>query len=303
MIFAILNSIEYPVSRNHYLHIKKFSLGFVQNGFTVIELNRVEDILLLGPDSYVYVSSHYYTEKIRRPFRTFLHNKLVKFLKNTKAAPILWSFHDMPDVEKYLINKKHIYLTENYSEDWIKKETKLKFYNDKVHHRLIYSSCYDDRIDYSDLTWEIDLKHSFNYVGSVYKKKILNAIKNNPIYKSEILFYPPVQNEVKRLNSFSSSSINLVFHSDSNIEKRIITERFPEAMSMGNFIIHDHPKISKDFVSKGIVYYDSINHIYDVIDRLRLEDVLESSKLNYILWQNSKMSYRKQAIEIINIIK
>ncbi len=74
-------------------------------------------------------------------------------------------------------------------------------------------------------------------------------------------------------------------------------------MSMGNFIIHDHPKISKDFVSKGIVYYDSINHIYDVIDRLRLEDVLESSKLNYILWQNSKMSYRKQAIEIINIIK
>ena len=84
MIFAILNSIEYPVSRNHYLHIKKFSLGFVQNGFTVIELNRVEDILLLGPHSYVYVSSHYYTEKIRRPFRTFLHNKLVHLTKDDK---------------------------------------------------------------------------------------------------------------------------------------------------------------------------------------------------------------------------
>jgi len=303
MIFAILNSIEYPVPRTHYLHVKKFSLGFVQNGYTVIELKKIEDILLLKSDSIVYISSHYYIEKKRRPFRSFLHKKLLKYLINSQVIPVLWSFHDVPDIQNHIKNRSHIYLTENYSKNCLKKYEKLSFYNDKKYKKLIYSSCLDDRINYSDLPWKIDIKQSFNYVGSVYKREILNAIKNNPIYKSEILFYPPVQSEIKRLNSFSSSSINLVFHSDSNIEKRIITERFPEAMSMGNYIIHDHPKISKDFVSKGIVYYDSINHIYDLIDRLRLEDVLESSKLNYILWQNSKMSYRKQAIEIINIIK
>lgn len=303
MIFAILNSIEYPVPRTHYLHVKKFSLGFVQNGYTVIELKKIEDILLLKSDSIVYISSHYYIEKTRRPFRSFLHKKLLKYLINSQVIPVLWSFHDVPDIQNHIKNRSHIYLTENYSKNYKKKYKKLSFYNDKKYKKLIYSSCIDDRINYSDLPWEIDIKQSFSYVGSVYKREILNAIKNNPIYKSEILFYPPVQSEIKRLNSFSSSSINLVFHSDSNIEKRIITERFPEAMSMGNFIIHDHPKISKDFVSKGIVYYDSINHIYDLIDRLRLEDVLESSKLNYIIWQNSKMSYRKQAIEIINIIK
>ena len=65
---------------------------------------------------------------------------------------------------------------------------------------------------------------------------------------------------------------------------------------------YHHNRMSK-LIYDELYYYNSINHIYDLIDRLTLEDVLESSKLNYILWQNSKMSYRKQAIEIINIIK
>ncbi|MDA9811672.1 hypothetical protein N9C07_05590 [Flavobacteriaceae bacterium] len=303
MIFAILNSLEYPIPRTHYLHVKKFSLGFFQNGYTVIELKKTDDILLLSSDSLVYISNHYYIERIRRPLRTFLHKKLLKYLNISKVIPILWSFHDIPVIQDHLENRKHIYLTENYSKSCVKKFKKLSFYNDKLHHKLIYSSYLDDRIDYSDLPWKIYIKQSFNYVGSVYKSKILNAIKNNTAYKSEILFHPPVQSEIKRINSFSSSSINLVFHSDSNIEHGVITERFPEAMSMGNFIIHDHPKISEDFTSKGIVYYDNINYIYHLINRLKLDDVLECSKLNYTLWQNSKMSYRKQAIEIINKIK
>jgi hypothetical protein len=300
MIFAFLNSIDYPISRNHYLHIKKFSRGFEQNGYTVIELNKVEDILLLTPESLVYISSHYYIESIRRPFRSYLHSKLVSHVKRSKASFILWSFHDVPPIDKYLEGKNHIYLTENFSDEWLKKEHKLEFYNNRAHHKLIYSSYVDDRIDYFGLPWKIDLQYAFNYVGSVYQKKILNSIKNNPCYKSQILFYPPVQNEIKRLNSFTSSWINLVFHSVLGVQKGVITERFPEAMSMGNFIIHDHPRISKQYNSNGIVYFDSLEFIYETINRLKLDDVLESSYRNYTLWQNSPMSYRKQAIEIIN---
>lgn len=303
MIFAILNTVEFPVPRTHYLHVKKFSIGFIQNGYSVVEIHKIGDIMSLESSSIIYISNHFYVDINKSLFKGILFKKLKKILKNTKAIPLLWSFHDLPSLEEILNNRPHLYLTENYYDDCIEKYTKLNFYKDKVHHKLTYSSYIDDRINFSDLPWAVEIKYSFNYVGSKYQYNLLNSIRENKKFNSKILFYPPVQNEIIRLNSFASSKINLVFHSNENIDKGIITERFPESLSMGNFIIHDHPRITNEYKSEGLIFTIDLKRIFDYENLIDEGNIKEYSELNYKLWQNTDMSYRKQVKAIISKIK
>jgi hypothetical protein len=301
VIFAILNSQSYPIPRTHYLHVVKFAKGFEQNGYNFIEIKKIEDILLLTQNSFIYISNHYFVSKSHILFRKILHKKLLESLKKTKATPLFWGFHDIPEIQKHFIDKSHLYLTENFSHDFAKNLEKLNFYEDRRFYKLKYSSCLDDRNSFLSLPSKKEkIIYDFNFIGSRYKTTLLNSINSNRNYKSCILFYPPIQNEIIRVSSYSKSKINLVFNSDENISKGFFTERFPEALSMGNLLIHDSPAIDKGFKSEGVIYTYILQEILDIAKNTTIKRALEISELNYKKWQSTDLSYRKQAIKIIN---
>ena len=301
MIFAILNSIEFPIPRTHYLHVKKLAYGFIQNGYKFIEIKKVNDIKFLSKNCIVYISSHFFIDKFRVPFRSFLLKKLAKVLSKTPANLLLWSFHDIDLRNDFISDKSHLYLTENYSNDWVNNcEKKLKFYDEKVFYKLEYSSYMDDRVPYKNLNFSNNkICFDFNFIGSKYKIKTLNKLKNDKFFKSQILFYPPIQNEIIIIQSFGASKINLVYHSNQNIKKGFFTERFPEALSLGNIVVHDHPDIQKNFKSEGIVFSTDLKYIKSLINEISLKKIRELSFQNYLIWQKSELSYRKQAQKII----
>jgi hypothetical protein len=298
LIFAIVNTKEFPLLRNHYFHVKKFADGFAQNGFSIVEISKLNDLNNLNSSNFYYISNQFHSDHFRKPLRKFLINKLKKCVSNCKATPILWGFHDTPELCFIVAERKHIFLTEDFSPEWVENhEPKLRFYNDKIHHKLQYSSNLDDRLDF-DLSPFAKAKpkfdYDFNFIGSRYKVDLLKRLRNTNKVKCHIHFYPPVQNEIKRLNSFSSSKINLVYHSKLNILKGFHTERFPEALSMGNIIVHDHPKIDSKFRSKGVIFETEYYKIIKTLKSFKNDDINDIKKENYITWQKSELSYRKQ---------
>jgi hypothetical protein len=133
----------------------------------------------------------------------------------------------------------------------------------------------------------------------------LKKIKNNISLKSYIKLTPPIINEIKRVNSFTLSKINLVFHSEENKRKGIITERFAEALSYGNIIFHDNKRINEKIPElQGCRYVKSYE---EIIDNFHFFNELSAFEFNEIVnknreyWRTSPYSYRKQALNIKNL--
>jgi hypothetical protein len=193
-----------------------------------------------------------------------------------------------------------LFLTENFNESVFMREDIKKFYSNIKYYQLIYSSEQNDNLDY---LLNYDFCFDFNYVGSLYRKDILDVLKKDSNYVSLIQVTPPVINEIKRVNSFCRAKVNLVFHSESNGKNGVITERFAEALSYGNIIFHDNLRIkSLTGHLPGCIYinsYDDLEQKYNEIRSLNIEEINEMVKLNRYFWSNSDFTYRKQASNII----
>jgi len=301
MNFVILNSLLFPVPRTHYLHIKKMAQGFAQLGYCVIETDTLESLISLKENDIVYISNHFYVDFYYRITRQIQLDYLKKILEKLVCKVLFWNFHTLETDFFYQNNNNWLFLTESFYDEHF-KEDNLDFYSKVRFYQLQYSSAVNDLMD---IELPQSFKFDFNYVGSRYNEYILKKIKNNISLKSYIKLTPPIINEIKRVNSFTLSKINLVFHSEENKRKGIITERFAEALSYGNIIFHDNKRINEKIPElQGCRYVKSYE---EIIDNFHFFNELSAFEFNEIVnknreyWRTSPYSYRKQALNIKNL--
>jgi hypothetical protein len=94
-----------------------------------------------------------------------------------------------------------------------------------------------------------------------------------------------------------------VFHSDANVRKGVIVERFAEALSWGGIIFHDHPLIAKTYQdSPSLFYVSTTSEIDDCFARIMQRTAAERRELRQAsleLWKESGRSYFEQAGRIL----
>jgi hypothetical protein len=302
MIFGLLSSSLFPCPRTHKLHLKKLASGFVQEGLNLIEIKQIKNILNMAEQDVLYISNHFSVDILHKPFNKKLETLLYRTLLNTTCKIVFWNFHTTNNFDLWKVfGDRSIHMGENINFDYISKQKNLyEFRNIYQVYNLRYSSPYE-RVDLNFNKRSFD----FQFVGSRYKVNFLDHVKEN--YNSFIRKTPPIVNEVLRVNSFQNSLINLVFHSNANIEKGIIVERFSEALSLGGIIFHDHPLINKEFKAlESVVFINSIEDLereYMKIINMNAEQVNKLRKDSRRAWEESELSYKKQAKNILNILK
>lgn len=285
MIFALLDSKIFPCPRTHNLHLRKFSFGFIQNGYQTITIKNENDLSKLSENDIVYVSNHFSVDLFHRPFKRIIQKKLIQILEKSRCKVIFWNFHTCHDI-KALQNFKTraVFLTENFYSGYEQNENTLKemMQNFDVK-KLKYSSTTLNKPNFKK-----NRKYQLQFVGSRYKTDILN--KASKKFKSYIKFAPPIQDEITRVNSFSNSIICIVFHSDDNIRKGIIVERFPEALSAPSIIIHDHPRINAEYNSSGLYYVENEDEFFSSVDKVLNKNNYELEELYMQNWEEYKKS-------------
>lgn len=304
MNFVILNSTFFPIPRTHYLHIKKFSVGFTQLGYNVIETDSIRSLIELNENDIVYISNHFYVDLYFKFSRNSQLKHLIDILNKITCKVLMWNFHTVNSKYFFSDNSNWLFLTESYNKGHFMREDINQFYSNVNFYQLQYSSTKNDLIKYKEFN---NFKFDFNFVGSPYNVDILNKIKNNKKLLSFIRIAPPVINEIERVNSFINSKFNLVFHSEGNKKSGVITERFAEALSYGNIILHDNLKISEDFIDlpgcRYVKTYEDVIEIYEYFNNLSEIQISEVIKINREYWIKSPYSYRIQALNIINQLK
>jgi len=259
MIFAVLKSHMYPCPRTHFLHVKKLAEGFIQRGYHFTVLDSLRELDYLSTDDILYISNHFSTEKYLMPLRNILLENLLNSLHVCRAQKILWNFHTCGDPSLFdNFSKDVLHLGEDIDPLYLRKEPLLQNFREKVDvHRLKYGApLHPDSVDFSVPIHNTDM----NFIGAGYKRHLTEHARTN--YNSIIYNTPPKVSEPLRINSFKNARLNLVFHSDSNIEKGIIVERFAEALAYGNFIAHDHPHIEE--LTKGFHFARKVQHESDI---------------------------------------
>jgi hypothetical protein len=294
MKFAIiLNSLLYPVPRTHGMHVRKLFEGFRQNGFVVIEASNINDISdSLGRESVVYVSNHFINER-NKILPLDLEEKLLRKIRNSKVQWLLWGFHQAGKRDKFADLKNVLFLKERFYDELMNSNSDLSFYRQVRFYDLKYSSFVDPRFDYKASSRVLGCF----FAGSKYKEEYNLEIRNLT-QESEILYYPPRINEIDRISGFKRFTHSLVWHSDANIEKGIIVERFPEAMSLGGMIIHDHKRIELEYKGLHKEFVTSKEDLTTVLSNLKWDEDL--SRSNFEFWRKSDLSYYQQVKNILD---
>jgi hypothetical protein len=275
------------------MHVLKFFDGFRQNGCNVFEIHNLSDIPdYLYEQSYVYVSAHFLFERNRfLPFDLDKH--LLNKIRKSSLKWLLWGFHDSGLRGDYANLNNVLFLRECFDNSWIEQEKKLTFYNSVRNYVLKYSSNKDPRLEFKSRE---RIEGCF-YAGSKYKMEYNTAV-HEVFPNSRILYYPPKINEVLRVNGFGEFTFSLVWHSDANLKKGIIVERFAEALSYGGLIFHDHPEINKRFsMFEHTLVSTTSELLFDLKSKRYSEMIIES---NYNLWRSSELSYYQQVKNIFD---
>lgn len=301
MIFSLLNSKLFPCPRTHKLHLSKFGNGFTQNGANFIELSDSDSLFYLSKNDIVYISNHFSVDPLHRPFKHYLEQKLVAILRKTQCKLVFWNFHTTSNFDLWQeFSDRAIHLGENMSDDYIQEEDVLVQFRKKYNiHKLRYSSPYEKvNLNFNQRAYD------FQFVGSRYQENFIKHVTQS--YNSFIKIAPPIVDEVLRVNSFHNSTVNLVFHSAANVKKGIVVERFPEAISLGGIIMHDHPKIEEEFGHIDSFFYvssiDDIENAYNKLSLMSEADIKELRLLSRQTWKNSELSYKKQALIILQLL-
>jgi hypothetical protein len=191
--------------------------------------------------------------------------------------------------------KNVLFLKERFYDNLMNTSPELSFYRDVKFYELNYSSFMDPRREYEPSNRELGCF----FAGSKYKESYNMEIKRlHP--NSEFLYYPPKINEIARVSGFKRFTHSLVWHSDANVKKGIVVERFAEALSLGGMIIHDHDRIELEYLSVHKRFVSCINDLSDILSGMIWEEDL--SRENYEYWRNSNLSYYQQVKNILDEI-
>lgn len=304
MIFAIINSPLFPCSRNHLFHARKLGSGFSQLGYRVIEINKIESVIDLQANDLIYISNHFAEEFHLKPFRNLLSKKLLKILFKTKAKILFWALHTVPNYENYLsidnlypTGESFLLKSEINSNDDLKKVNSEKYiplrFGSPINPIFGKKNIYYERI------------YSCNYVGSRYSLDYVEFLKKCEL-NTFVHVYPPICDEVKRINSYFLSKSSLCMFSKLHKKRGAFTERLPEALSAGCIVLHNSKKLNLKKIDQSVLrYFSNKNELYKQL--LEIEsysrlDILSLIELSFNLYIENRLSYKDISSDLIDVM-
>ncbi len=300
MLFCVLNDPRFPCPRTHLSHVRKLGEGFVQRGYHYRELRRAAEIANLSACDLLYVSNHFSVDFLHRRFACILAKRLFSELRKTSARLILWNFHTLADWDCLRrIEDRTMHLGEDLWPESVAAEARLRGFREEFGVlALQYASpLHPQHATFHDLPrcWD------FNFVGNGYKRELTRHCADR--YRSLIRNTPPAISEPLRVNSFRLAEVNLVFHSDANIRKGVVVERFAEALSLGGILFHDHPRIAPEYAGVESVIQvntvDDIDREFQRVMALSAQDRRHLREKSFHAWLRSGLSYFDQAGRIL----
>jgi hypothetical protein len=303
MLFCLLNDRLFPCPRTHALHVRKLAEGFIQRGFHFKEITA-DELQHLSSVDVVYISNHFSTEPLHRLVKAKLQARLMALLHNTRASPVLWSFHTTADWGALkTLRQRVLHLGEDLYPEAVQAEPVLsRFRSDFNVLALRYAAPFHPQL--SPL-FDLPKEYDFNFIGHGYQRELTRYCEQR--YHCMIRNTPPNVSEALRVNSFRRSQINLVFHAPSNISKGIVVERFAEALSMGGIVFHDHPRISGEFPDHPSLFHVTTPGVIDqAFAAVMSRSEAERNAMRAASWQSWKqagLSYFDQAGRILSALK
>jgi len=303
MLFCLLNDRLFPCPRTHALHVRKLAEGFIQRGFHFKEITA-DELQHLSSVDVVYISNHFSTEPLHRLVKVKLQARLMALLHNTRASPVLWSFHTTADWGALkTLRQRVLHLGEDLYPEAVQAEPVLsRFRSDFNVLALRYAAPFHPQLA---PLFDLPKEYDFNFIGHGYQRELTRYCEQR--YHCMIRNTPPNVSEALRVNSFRRSQINLVFHAPSNISKGIVVERFAEALSMGGIVFHDHPRISGEFPDHPSLFHVTTPGVIDqAFAAVMSRSEAERNAMRAASWQSWKqagLSYFDQAGRILSALK
>jgi len=283
------------------LHVRKLGEGFVQRGYHYKELQDINEVSYLSECDVLYISNHFCCDFFHKRLAKPLSKTLFRHLQGTQARLVLWNFHTLPDLDLLQkINAPILHLGEDLYPETIDAEPGLKSFRNS-HNVLQLRYATPTHPHFAKLE-DISKCWDMNFVGNGYRRSLTQYCNDN--YRAFIRNTPPSISEPQRVNSFRQSEVNLVFHSDGNVEKGVVVERFSEALAFGGIILHDHPRISKEFPTlKSLALVktsDDIRREFSRIMSLSTDERVALRQASFDAWRFSGLSYFDQAKRILD---
>lgn len=289
----LMNSIELPTPGTHYFTCKKFIKGFIEHGYDISEVNKLEDLL---DDCVVLLSDHGYHYNKDVFFNSL--EKLANYYPNN--IYICWSYFNFINnipFKKFILTGEHFY-------DKPRLSGHLKCWDLQQKINNFVPLTFSSFLTKTEVgKYERNEIYNGVFIGSTYKKDWVENI-NNIIYLGSDKWTPenPIP-EDKRIQYFLNSKIAFGFHSTDNILNNVVTERVFEGMSLGCVVISDNPiagKITNNIVQVATNKREFLN----IYNRL-LNDNNECEKLQKLgyNWIIQNGLYYHTASNFINKMK
>jgi spore maturation protein CgeB len=223
--FFLMNSPELPTPGTHYYTTSKFSRGFKNHGYDVLEAKTLDSI---EDGAVVLLSDHGITPNRERGLL------ILKYLSERfpNSIFICWFYHkyyqDIP-FRKFILTGEHFHR---------KPAVDMHVFCWNLQHTInnYVPLTFSASLNPEDIgTFPRNETSNGCFIGTAYKPYWVNELPNIAYVTGNT--FP----ENERVNLFLSSKIAFGFHAYDNVSNNVVVERVFEGMAYGCVVISDNP--------------------------------------------------------------
>jgi len=302
---VLINTPTLPCPDTHYLHVKKFLKGFVQNGFPLIEVNNKREIDALTHDDIVYISNHGFepwagVSREDLPIQNAL--KQMELLEKKCHYAILWHFHQALFRFFYEPQFKNVILTGHWRGSWADEEYFDFSFTPYSQLENFVPMRFATDLHPSEIEDPLDKVYDACFIGTPYKIPWIQEIAGrHNVYAH---FGKPWLPEADRLRVLRTSTIGLGFGADQNVKEGVMTERVIESIAHGCVVISDCAT-APERTGGAAIYVESKQHALEEVKRILHSPEFAREKmhlgLEFVRNEGTYFHLAKDMLDALNI--
>ncbi len=299
MKFIYLNTLTFPCIGTHLFHVRKLAQGFQQLGYLAVEVARDEDLDVLGlaSEDLVYLSNHGASHQLSK-----MQTLLLTRIAECGAWPIFWYWHDYAAKLDLIFGSRWILTGEKFRSRTLAPSHQSANRVASARRNFVATPFASGVEAITSGMLDGQRPYDVGYVGAPYKMAINAALKIELGKRFRLRLTPPMSflNESERLPFFLESTASFCWHSPSNIQNGVVTERVFEAMALGSVVVTDNPYALEAtgghaiFANNLPSALDSLTYIAS--NRSQIDELRESA-LDWVLKHGTYTEVAKRFVE------